>query len=153
LSKRFYHILLTVFCALFLSACAATSAYEPPTIRVTGITPLEMSLFEQQYRLMMRIQNPNNKTLKITGMRYKLILNGEIFARGVSNHQYDLPALGEKNVEMSVSTGALEWLNQIKALQGQNEALAYDLIGTFYLDGPLGRSLDFRNQGSIGAPR
>lgn len=76
--------LLSGFLAVFLLAGCATWLMkgEPPEVLVTNVTPLEASAFEQRLQVDLRIRNPNDFDLAVTGIDFRLDLNGNRLVRG-----------------------------------------------------------------------
>lgn len=62
---------------------------------VTDIAPLDSSPFEQRLRVSLRIRNPNDYELQVTGVDVRLEFNGKRLARGLSNKEFTVPRLGE----------------------------------------------------------
>ena len=58
---------------------------EPPEVLVTNVTPLEATAFEQRLQVDLRIRNPNDFDLLVTGIDFTLNLNGKRLARGLGN--------------------------------------------------------------------
>lgn len=145
---------LMALSVLFVAGCAgvATGGLEPPEVSLVNITPTdEMTLFEQRYDVSLRIQNPNNQSLPVSGLRYNLALNGKDFARGVSHDDVDVPALGDAITHVMVSSGPLDWLNQINQMQSHPDLRpSYKVSGTIYLGGYGARSLPFEKSGTLG---
>ena len=72
--------------AASLTGCAGwLSPREPPEVLVTNITPLEGTAFEQRLQIDVRVRNPNDYDLQVTGVDFRLYLNGKRLARVVSN--------------------------------------------------------------------
>lgn len=119
-----------------LTGCAALRFQnaEPPRVSITSLTLTDLSLFEQRFAVGLRLQNPNEFPLPITGFDYALELGGEPFATGVSNQSVTVPALGEGVVVVSVSSNLLDTLDQFRRWQ-QNppEVLDYALTGRLSL--------------------
>lgn len=145
-----FFLLLTGFAA----GCAGTpiKPLEEPTVTLVNVTPAEMTLFEQRYDVTLRIQNPNNVALPVTGLKFDLALNGKNFARGVRNEKVQIPALGEITTDVAVTTTALGWLDQVTAMKNteSDAGLSYTLSGTIYLEGYL-RSVPFSRHGTFAA--
>ena len=94
--------------ALLLAGCA-TSRPEPPEVRLADVWIDRLSLFEQRYRVGLRMRNPNDRALEFESLRFELSVAGHQLADGVSNDAFALPAGGERRVEVLVSSdlGAL----------------------------------------------
>ncbi len=50
------------------------------------------------------VENPNDRELPIKGIDYKLFLEGDSFAEGVSNKPFTVPAQGDTDFDMTVRT-------------------------------------------------
>jgi LEA14-like dessication related protein len=107
---------------------------EPPRVSITSMTLTDLSLFEQRFAVGLRLQNPNEFPLPITGFDYALALNDEPFATGVSDQSVTVPALGEAEVVVHVTSNLLDTLDQFRRWQ-QNppEVLDYALTGRLSL--------------------
>lgn len=151
LRLRYRARLLTacLVCLLF-TACAGLGGYrEPPRVSLVGIQPLDMTLMEQRYRLALRILNPNDVDLPVSGMNYSVELNGREFAYGVSRQEVTIPALGEAVVEVEVISSLLDMLRQLRALEDDTaRGLDYRLVGDLRL-GDHGVRLPFEYSGSL----
>ena len=121
--------------SLLLSACAGLGVYtEPPRVSLVSVEPLDMTLFEQRYRIGLRIQNPNQASLAIRGMDYEVELNGRKFAHGLSPQAVDVPAYGEQVVEVEVVSNLLRIVDQIHELEsGRTRNLSWRLSGDLRL--------------------
>jgi LEA14-like dessication related protein len=136
---------------LFLLACTALGPLQTPDVTLSNIeTGRGMTLFEQRYDVTLRIQNPNNADLKLSGLSYAVTLNDQEFARGVSNERTVIPALGEKLVHVTMTSSPLDWINQINQLQANPElSPSYSVSGVLYLEGFTGRELPFSKAGKF----
>jgi LEA14-like dessication related protein len=116
---------------LVLGACAAlTQKLEPPRVSLAGIEPEEFSLFEQRYLLRLRIQNPNEVELPIEGMAFRLYLNDEEFASGVSDRRVTVPAFGEQLVEARVTSSLAGVIEQLRRMsRTETQTFSYRLAG------------------------
>ena len=121
------------------------STGEPPEVLVTNITPLEATAFEQRLQIDVRVRNPNDYDLRVTGVDFRLDLNGKRLARGVSNKEFTVPRLSDSVVSIQTSTSMLDIARQVLAFR-QTEAVTYGISGRFYL--ASGR-LPFENSGVL----
>ena len=117
---------------LGLGACATLSQrLEPPRVSLAGLELEEIGLFEQRYRLRLRIQNPNDVELPIAGMAFSLYLNDEEFASGLSDRQTTVPPFGEALIEARVTsslTGVIEQLQRLSRAEAA-QTFSYRLAG------------------------
>lgn len=116
---------------LGLVSCAALAPrLDPPRVSLAGLELEELGLFEQRYRLQLRVQNPNGADLPIAGMDFQLYLNDEEFANGLSDEKVTLPAFGEQVIEMRVTSSISSVIEQLQ-LFGRSEVqtFSYRLSG------------------------
>jgi LEA14-like dessication related protein len=110
---------------------------EPPEVLVTNITPLEGTAFEQRLQVDLRIRNPNDFDLLLTGIDFTLNLNGKRLARGLGNTAITVPRLSDAVVSVQTSTSTLDVVRQLLSFS-QTQDLSYDITGRLHLkDGHL----------------
>ena len=144
---------LTLAAAILMVSCANLPTTEPPNLSVIGIQVEEATVLEQKYRIRVRIQNPNDYDLAITGMKYDLELNGRPFLKGVNGETLVVPRYGEVTTEVGGVSTIFSFVRQIEALQaGAGEALTYDLSGKLSLQDRLFQ-LPFQYQGRLELPQ
>ncbi|MEX0696034.1 MAG: LEA type 2 family protein [Dongiaceae bacterium] len=134
-----------------LAACAGIGPgqrVEPPEVRLADLEFVDAGLFEQRFRMILRVRNPNDFALPIDGLRYTLEVNDRAFASGLSNRSLTVPRLGEATVEVEASTTLLDVVGQFMALSSR-EALSYRMIGTAFLRGVARREVPFEQSGSF----
>jgi LEA14-like dessication related protein len=128
---RYLGMIALAAMALGLGACATLmQRLEPPRVSLAGLELEEIGLFEQRYRLRLRIQNPNDVELPIAGMDFRLYLNDEEFASGLSDQPVTVPAFGEQVIEARVTssiTGIIEQLQRFSRAEAQT--FSYRLAG------------------------
>ncbi|HKJ08394.1 MAG TPA: LEA type 2 family protein [Gammaproteobacteria bacterium] len=122
---------------------------EPPQVTLIGLQLVEMGLFEQHYRLRLRLRNPNDFPLAVAGMQYALTVNEQPFATGVSDQRIDVKPYGTVVMEVDVFSSLDSVLAQLRRLeQGSLDRLQYRLTGKVSLVGRPGR-LAFAFQGEV----
>ena len=136
--------------AFSLGGCATLPATtEPPYLSIISIEPVEITPLEQKYRLKLRVQNPNDHELDISGMSYILEINGQPFLKGVSSDAVTVPRYAESVIELSGISTLFGFVQQIRTLQQrQSQDMVYKLTGKLSLSGGLGR-LPFGYEGSL----
>ncbi len=115
---------------------------------VIKLQPLPGSLLEQRVRVDLRIQNPSDQNIEVTGMQFKLDVNGKRLARGVSDAVYAIPRLSERTTSVVASTTVFDWLRGLMGLESR-QVLTYRLSGKVYVRHGLRRSIPFRKAGEI----
>jgi LEA14-like dessication related protein len=134
---------------LLLAGCAGLGVRsEPPRVTLVNLEPVSVTLWEQKYRIQLRVQNPNPEPLAIRGMHYSLELNGEDFLDGVSGQTVVVPAFSDQIIESDGVTSLFGYLRQIQALQqGRLESLSYRVSGRISLqDGFIGLPFDYAGE-------
>ena len=144
---------VTVFSALLallMSGCAAMMRQpEPPQVTLAGIELTSVSLFEQQFRVQLRLQNPNNFDLPLDGFQFNLKLNDQPFLSGTSVDSVTLPRLGSVTVQMDAVSELSGLLQQIKGIaSGASRTVRYSLTGKVHLVRPV-LSLPLKEEGEF----
>jgi len=117
---------------LLVTGCATWfSKIEPPDVLVTNITPLDATAFEQRLQVDLRIRNPNDFDLVVTGIDFKLNVNGERLARGLGNKEFTIPRLSDAVISVQTITSTFDLIRQFLSLS-EKEDLAYDVSGVLY---------------------
>lgn len=101
-------------------------------VSLANITPLDATLFEQRVRVDLRLRNPNDFAIDLTGVDFQLAVNGARLASGVTGEGVTLPRLGESVVSVEVTTTLLDWMRQIGNL-GSVQEISYDLTGHLHI--------------------
>lgn len=141
----------TLLLAAALAACASIAPrLETPRLSVMGVKMLEASLFEQRFEVRLRVQNPNDLDLPVRGLDLEFELGGEKFATGVSAREFTVPALGEAEFDMLLtSNAATALLNLARAGEGKRESLDYVIKGKLRTSLGLLRTVPFEERGSV----
>ena len=137
-----------------LTACSAfPTRPEPPRVTLSGLKLVSIDLLEQQYRVRLRIKNPNTFALPVRGIDFRLEINGKAFADGVSSQTVDIPAYGESLVELDVTSSLLQVFRQLQSLEeSKSPGIEYRISGSVAL-GEQGRRLPFDNSGEFLLPQ
>jgi len=123
---------------------------ETPEISVINIQPLEAEgVFEQRAKIDIRIINPNDFDLNVTGFSFKLDINDSRFSRGVNNESLIVPRLGEAKTSLVVTTTMLDIFRQVMVLDKHHNP-KYTISGKVYLGNAGLRSVSFKHSGDIG---
>jgi LEA14-like dessication related protein len=136
---------------LALGACTSLGDLETPKLDVLGIQMLSTDMFAQRFVVRMHVQNPNDIELPVRGIDYKLLLMGDQFAEGVTNESFVLPALGEAEFDMTVTTNFVSSLGRLISRMGGGklEDVEYELAGTLMIDKGMMRKIPFNKRGTV----
>ncbi|MES9962632.1 MAG: LEA type 2 family protein [Candidatus Sedimenticola sp. 20ELBAFRAG] len=144
---------LCLLALLILSGCAGMAeSRESPRVTLVGIKMVSVEIFEQRYGLMLRIQNPNPDALVITGMSFKVEINDQDFASGVSDNGVTVEGFGEATLDVEVVSSLFDVVEQLRALEKrQGQPLVYRIHGKIrHAGSPF--SIPFERKGRIGGP-
>ncbi len=143
-------LILPLLVVAVLAGCAGTGRIsEPPYISLSNINLLNMNVFEQRYRIMMRIQNPNDVVIPIKGMSFRIFINDQDFAHGVSNKPVIIPEFGEEVIEIDATSDLTSILRQFQDLMsGGTKKVSYRLTGKAKLENRI-RRLPFEYKGEL----
>lgn len=143
-------IILTLFVIAAFTGCIGRGRIsETPYISLSNIELVSMGVFEQRYRIMLRIKNPNEVSIPIKGMSYSIFVNGKEFANGVSNKSFIIPEFGEEVVEIEATSDLTGILSQFQELiSGGIEKVSYRLAGKAKLSNRI-RRLPYEYKGEL----
>ena len=138
--------------ALPLIGCAgALGDPEPPEVSIAGLGIGQPGLFEQELRVDLRLQNPNDFAIPVDSLHFALEVNEVPFARGQTSGDFELPALGETVVPVTVLVSTTDLMDRVMRL-GAEQRLDYQLTGTAELGNLFGMSLPFERSGRLALP-
>jgi len=132
-----------------LSCSALTSKPESPRVTLVGLKLISVELLEQRYQVSLRVKNPNSFALPVRGIDFRLDINDQAFADGVSNQSIDVPAYGENVIELEVSSNLFQVFHQFQSLQeSQSPGFEYRISGSM-ATGVYGQKLPFDFSGEL----
>ena len=138
--------------AASLAACQSMSQLQPPTVRLDGIQPQKIGLFNQQWQVTLAVSNPNDRDLVATSVDYTLYVQGEKFADGMTQSAVTLPARASTQVTTQLTTGLLDVLKQLQPLAGEAEPkVDYRIKGVANVKGLL-LPVHFDREGTVALP-
>lgn len=129
------------------SGCAMTRL-QPPQLQVVEVGLVGASVLSQQLRLRMRVHNPNDAELPVRGISYEVQLSGETFASGESERDFVVPALGDTEFSLDVTTNAAGALLSLLGNRGTGNP-EYRVLGRVHLARGLLRSIPFEHKGEL----
>jgi len=133
---------------LLLAACAGLGTRpEPPSLALSDLRLVDATLFAQRYLLELQVQNPNPFDLAIDGTACELLLNGQLFASGVSNQPVTVPRYGTGVLRVEATSTLVGLFRQLTELErSQAQSFRYQLRGHVSLKGSR---LPFDQSGEI----
>jgi LEA14-like dessication related protein len=143
--RRIAALLLTCVAAT-LAGCAAVTM-KSPEVSLSGVTIDEFGLLEQRLGIKLRVMNPNDADLPIDGVTFDVDVNGQSFAKGVSNKPVTVPRFGEAVLNLSAVSTLGSLLRQLADLaKSGHETVEYRVYGRFYGGGLNGVPFDSKRE-------
>jgi len=137
------------FGVLVLTSCQSMTPVslqpESPEVLLVNITPLDTTMFEQRLKVDLRVRNPNDFDLEVTGLDFTLHLNEQRLARGLTNTASTIPRLGDSVLSVETTTSTLDVVRQLLNFR-QNQDLTYQVSGVVHVQGIR---LPFENKGVL----
>ena len=135
--------------AAALSGCALlVPKLQTPKLSIINIQVLKASVFEQQLRVRMHVENPNDRSLPIRGLSYTVYLGGQQFATGASDAGFVVPAFGSADFNMDVDANAAGALFTLLD-RPRGEGVDYLMKGKVELTHGWLRSIPFEERGTF----
>ena len=89
--------------AFLLSGCALTRL-QTPAITPEAVELTDVALDQQQFLVKLHVDNPNDRALPIKSVSCNLQVEGVDVGKGESSEPFTIPALGDQEFEMIVTT-------------------------------------------------
>lgn len=106
-----------VVIALAVAGCAAWFyRYEDPRVDLVGLQLLPQQGINPGFRLTLKLTNPNDRPLPISGLYYDVSIEGHDIASGSFNEPVDLTAYGSQTITSDVQTSLLGSINLVSDL-------------------------------------
>jgi LEA14-like dessication related protein len=157
--RLFIRLLLVPLCLTFIAGCAGTGRYaNTPRITLADIRIQEIKTLESAFQIALRVLNPNENPLEISGLECELKIDGKEFATGVAGDHHVIPAYGSAIVPVTVyasmldmAASAVSFAQGAHADTGRLKPLRYELSGHLRLGGKnmMKRTLPFQSKGEL----
>ena len=145
----FLRALVPALLAALVAGCALFAPrFVTPRLSVVDVQLQHADLIEQQLKVRLRVQNPNDRRLPVKGLAYTLEIEGQELAHGVSGASFVVPANGEAEFDTNV-TANLAGVMMKLLRRGSAPNVAYRLSGKVALSEGLLRSVPFEERGSV----
>jgi LEA14-like dessication related protein len=134
-----------------LAGCALAPKLEAPQLSIVDVQLLSGELWSQRLKVRMHVHNPNDRPLPVRGLQYTIEVAGEPFASGESAASFVVPALGEADFDMNVTTNLAGMLMKLlsRGAGGIGREIPYRLSGKVSLSEGWLRSIPFDERGSF----
>lgn len=136
--------------ALLSCGCALAPKFTTPTLTVVGVRLEGADLLAQHLKVRVHVQNPNDRKLPVKGIEYTMDVDGQPFATGDSAASFVVPALGEAEFDMNVTTNMAGTLVRLLARAPEERAsVPYRLTGKISLSEGWLQSIPFEQRGTF----
>jgi LEA14-like dessication related protein len=126
-----------------------------PELSLVGIQMLSTDMFAQRFKVRVLVKNPNDLEIPVRGIEYTIILMGDSFAEGETTDRFVLPAKGEAEFDMLVTTNFVSSFGRLlsRVGGGKLQDLHYEIAGKLQLDKGVMRTIPFNHQGTVDVAR
>jgi LEA14-like dessication related protein len=143
-------VLMAVVLQLLAGCATLTVPWTAPEVELVGAQPRLLSLDRQSFLVNLRVKNPNDRTLPIKGLTYRVKVEGRELAEGSSELERLIPAGGVEQVDVEVASNLLALMPELPQLLLTKDKLDWSVSGTAFAEaGGLRIPLPFRQSGQI----
>lgn len=144
---RFALIITMIFS---LGSCSALRPeLEVPRLALVSVAMTSADIFNQSFLVRINIENPNDRELPITGLDYKLFLEGDSFAKGMLNRPFTVAANGETDFDLTVRTNFVSGIGRLLSRLNGRTQVNYTIEGKLLTDIRFLKKIPFQETGSV----
>ncbi|WP_122666019.1 LEA type 2 family protein [Pseudomonas viridiflava] len=129
------HVIRVLSLGLLLSmlnGCSSVrvSDYQDPQVHLLKVEVVKAKLLQQDFKLRFRVENPNDRSMLVRSLRYKIMLNDLVLAEGESTDWFVVDGQSRRNFVVPIRTNLWKDLKQIaKMLKKTDQPIQYRLEG------------------------
>jgi LEA14-like dessication related protein len=142
-----------LFMVLAVSGCSSLFSSDEardPEVKLLKVDVVKARLLKQDMKLRFRIDNPNDSSMWVRGLRYKVVLNDILIADGEYSDWFIVKANGHKNFSVPIRTNLWEHLKDVTRMLGKpNQPIHYRLEGKLKTGFLFGDSVRIGRDGDI----
>jgi len=147
-------LLRATFVALLVTMASCSSLgpkLMAPQVSLVGIQIMSADMFAQQFMVRVKVENPNDLEIAVSGIEYEIFLMGDSFAEGAADSSFVLPAKGEAEFDMIVKTNFVSSLGRLvsRTSGGKLEDVPYRVTGKLVLEKGIMRTFPFSRAGTV----
>ncbi|WAH57595.1 LEA type 2 family protein [Pseudomonas silvicola] len=135
-----------------LSGCASWFADDgkDPEVHLVSVQVVKAKLMQQRFVLHFRIDNPNDDSLTVSGLRYRVYLAGLLLADGEYDEWLSVDGHSSEPFDVPVRTNLWEHLRDVvKLLRHPDRPIPYRLEGELKTGLVFGREVVLRRSGEV----
>jgi LEA14-like dessication related protein len=143
--------LIVLLAVSLLTACTAFAPkLQTPHLTIVNASLMSADMFSQQFRVRLRVDNPNDRALPIKKIEYELFLEGDSFSEGVSMAPFTVPAKDDIEFDLVVRTNFMSGIGRLLSrLGGGGNTVNYSLIGKLDVDISMLPAMPFSESGTF----
>lgn len=148
-STRF---LIAALLALLLGGCAALSPnFQQPGVEVTAIEPLPAGPGNDlRFRIHLRVFNPNDSELALSGLYYTLSLSGHKVVTGTANNLPTIAAYGQDDIVVDATASVVGSIFAAMDFIGsRSDTVPYELEAKLGLRNSILPSIKVQRSGEV----
>jgi LEA14-like dessication related protein len=135
---------------LWIAGCSALGPkLQTPQLSVIQVAMTSADVFNQQFLVRLRVENPNDRELPVKKIDYELFLEGDSFAEGTSAKPFTVPALGETDFDMIVRTNFVSGLGRLVSRLNGRTQVNYVFEGKVHADVGMVKKIPFQQSGTV----
>lgn len=149
---KYYQFTLLLLIAVVFSGCAALSPnFQKPEVEVVAVEPLPARTGNNlKFRIHLRIFNPNNSELGLSGLYYTLRLGGHKVLTGTSNNLTPIAPYGQDDIAVDATASLVGSIFAAVDLINLNQnSIPYELEAKIGLSKSLLPSIKVNRSGVI----
>ena len=148
--KRWFRVGIVVLSSALAGCAGFGRTLETPRVSLAGLQLQEARGMETVFLAQVRVTNPNEVDLDVSGVECQLDINDKELAYGVSSARVRIPAMGSETIPVTIYSSVLDIVRGLIGLP-QREELRYHLKGKVRLEGTgwLPSTLPFDSRGSF----
>lgn len=130
---------LLVLLGLGLSGCSSAlglAGIQEPEVRLMGVEVGDLGLDSAELLFDFEIDNPNERSLRLDGVAYRLNVEGSRLLDGRRGERMEIAARAENRVTLPMTVRYDDLFRALRTL-GREERPAYELQADFEFDAPL----------------
>ena len=144
-------LIAVLMAALLLAGCSVLAPHlERPHLEVVGVEVERAQWLEQRFRVRIRVDNPNNRSLPVRRLDFSIELAGDTIGGGASATPFTVAPLASTEFEAVVTTDlATTLLKIVPRIKDGSEPVPYRLVGTVTTELALLGTVPFDERGTF----
>jgi len=141
---------LAAFAFAFVAGCSSFGGpkLDVPRLAIISIASTSADMFNQQFVVRLNVENPNDIELPVKAIDYRLFLEGDSFAEGMWKHSFKVPAKGETEVDMTVTTNFVSGYGRLVSRLSGRDKVNFVFEGTLMTEVSSAKKIPFQETGA-----